>query len=194
MEQKVRKLNTARKPFHSYQILIHGLLIALAVTVFGLVRENRELRKPSILENASIEEGEVFPAFPAFDLKGESRLVDLTESKRGSLVFVLNTLCPACRENQASWRTLYEQEKDRYEILGISLDDIDSTAKYRQANDLPFSLVVPKDIPDFTTTHKIDRIPLTLQIDHNGEVHSSWLGVLTDDSLAQLTASLAAES
>lgn len=138
------------------------------------------------MEQPQLEKGEMFAAFPAFDLESRPRLVNLVEDEQESLVFVFTTVCPACQENQTNWRKLYEQAQGRYEVIGISLNDIEATVKYREANDLPFPVVVPEDIRGFSSAYKIDRVPLTLQIDRDGRVRGSWLGVLDKDTLSQL--------
>ena len=188
MDGDLPERSTSRKYLNVYQILIHVMLVALAVTVVGLTQKNRDLRKPPAPEEAQLQQGAPLTAFSAFDLDGNSRLINFAQSDRDSLLFVFTTVCPACRENQPNWRMLYEQVKGRYEIVGISLNDIEATLEYQEVHDLPFPVVVPEDIRGFTTAHKIDRVPLTLQADHEGKVHSSWLGILNEDSLAQLTA------
>jgi len=175
-----------RKRFNGYLILIHVLLVALAATVLGLAQKNRDLQEPPASEQFQLREGETVAPFSAFDLEGHSSRIDFAQAERESLVFVFTTVCSACRANQANWHALYEQTKDHYEIVGISLNDVEATVRYREANALPFSVVVPEDIRAFTTAHKIDRVPLTLHLDRDGKVRSSWLGILTEDSMAQL--------
>ena len=184
MDREAREHDTARKRFDLYQILIHTMLVALAGTVVGLTHENRALREPSTAEYDQLEQGDAFAAFPALDLESRSRFIDFKRSERETLVFVFTTVCPACRENQANWRMLYEEAEEHYDIVGISLNDLEATTEYREANDLPFPVVVPDDIRGFATTHKISQVPLTLRVDRDSRVHSARLGVLDEDSLA----------
>lgn len=193
MDQDAPERRKARRRLSGYQVLIHVMLVTLATTVVALTHQNQELRRSAPPEQARLEEGDTLTAFPAFDLEGREQRVDFAGSERESLVFVFTTVCPACRETQASWRTLYERSRERYDIVAISLNDIEATAEYRRANDLPFPVVIPDDIRGFAIAHEIDRVPLTALVDRKGKVRSSWLGVLDEDSLAQLDAYMASD-
>lgn len=175
--------------FNAYTVSLHLLLVALALTVLGLAGENRDLQSPaSIPSPPQLEAGATITPFSARDLDGQAELLSFTQSERERLLFVFTTVCSVCLENQPIWSSLYARARGEYDIVGISLNELEASLRYREANDLPFPVVVPDDIREFATENKISRVPLTVHIGRDGKVLGSWLGILSEDSLAQLTA------
>ena len=188
MDRDVQERHVARKRVSAYQVLIHITLVALAATVVGLTQRNQELREPPPAEGDQLDEGSSIQAFSALSLEGSSQWVDFAQGDKETLVFVFTTVCPACQENQGNWRQLYEESKGQYDILGISLNDLEQSVEYRETNDLPYSVVIPEDVQAFTSDHQIYQVPLTIRLDREGKVRGSWLGILDKVSLAQLGA------
>ncbi len=97
---------------------------------------------------------------------------------------MFTTSCPACKENQAAWRSIYDRIDPKVEVVGISLDSIEATRLYREEYNLPFEVVVAKDPSAFTTDYKVPTVPTTLHISREGRVRGVWRGVL--DSARQM--------
>ncbi len=173
----------------AYQIAIHLLLVVMALTVLGLVHKNRELQgRVAAPSQPPLVRGDTIAPVLVHNLDGRSELLDFSGTGREYMLFVFTTVCPACKENQSRWRSLYERFKGDYEIIGISLNEVSVSARYRESHALPFRVVVPEDIHGFARENKIYQVPFTAHVGSGGVVRSVWLGVLRDDYLDQFTA------
>lgn len=172
---------------HLYQISIHVLLLGLAIMVVALAHQNRTLRALATSPEATrLAVGEEIPPIAVRDLEGNADLLRFAGSDRESLVLVFTTTCGACQQNQGNWRSLYEALREHYDVVGLSLDDVGETASYKEINQLPFRTFVAEDARRFVLDNKVFEVPYTIHLDRDGRIRRSWLGVLSDDSLAEL--------
>ncbi|MEM7357435.1 MAG: TlpA disulfide reductase family protein, partial [Acidobacteriota bacterium] len=175
-----------QRRFDLYSAFLHCALVALAVLTARLAYENHQLKQPP--EVAQLEIGASVEAVPVQTLAGsEQTLGWASQDAKERLLLVFTTTCPACKENQTTWRALYEQVGGSVEVVGISLDQLEATRAYRQVQDLPFPVVIPRDPEAFTQGYEISAVPLTLHIGGDGRVKGSWLGALTAEQLTDLT-------
>lgn len=175
------------KRINLYQVSIHLLLIGLAVAVVTLANQNRELRAaPGLPTTAQLTVGEEIPPITVRDLEGNSQLLSFADSGKESLVLVFTTTCPACQQNQERWRSIYEVAGKDYDVVGLSLDDVGKTVSYKDVNRLPFRTLVAEDARDFALNNKVFEVPYTIHLDRDGRIRRSWLGVLSEDSVAEI--------
>lgn len=171
----------------SYSFTLHALLVMMALLVAGLARENRQL-KQAMKPLEPLAAGAEAPAIAARDLSGQEETLELDAASQETLLLVFTTTCPACRDNQAAWRALTQANQDRFQIVGVSLEDLETTASYREAEALPYRVLLPADNDRFSADYGINQIPLTFHIGRDGKVRDVWPGVLSDAVLAQFEA------
>ena len=174
-----------------YTATLHVLLIALAALSLQLMAQNRALKNPTIPEPPKLEVGQTVASQPVLGLDGGTEsLGSNPEDPRDRVLLVYTTTCPACRENQQAWKSLYAEAGDRADIVGISLDGLEAARAYRDKHALPFPVRVPSDRDAFAQAFEVSAVPLTVHLSASGEVRGTWLGALGPDDLAALTASV----
>lgn len=175
-----------RERFSFYQISIHAMLFITSILIVALARENVDL-KAQLTPIEAIMTGERAEPISIRNLDGGDAVLSFAEAEKDSLLLVFTTTCPACRQNQAAWRTLYENNKDRFRIIGIGLEDMGVTAAYQEAQELPFPVVLPSDYDRFAKEYGIVQIPFTVHIGRGGKVVDSWIGVLPEETVSEIS-------
>lgn len=175
-----------KKSFPFYQVALHAFLLVTTSMVIWLSLENRDLKESMRPPEPLVAGTEVQP-IPIKHLDGTDETLSYSDSDKDTLLLVFTSTCPACNENQPNWRTIYEQNKDAYRIVGIGLEDAETIAAYRESKDLPFPVVLPGDYPDFAKSYKLRGIPTTIQVDSEGKVVEAWTGVLSNDTVSALS-------
>ena len=173
-----------KKYFPVYGTFLHLSLIALAIGMLMLARENRALER-QLTEPESeptFVAGDAMPTFSAHELDGTE--VEIAPTDREQLLFFFTTTCGACAENQAQWRSLYEQVGPEVDVVGVSLDPPDTTQRYVAEQALPYRVVTVPDSQSFAREHNIFLVPYTLHVGADGRVRQEWTGVMSDEELA----------
>lgn len=172
-----------------YQIFLHIALIVLAVTVFILVNKNNECK--SLLTKkvfAQLREGDSFNQLSLVDLSKKTNKV-LSPDSKNKILYVFSTDCPYCSDNLPYWKSFFNDYKDKFEFIGISIDGFEDTKKYKSINQLTYSIFLP-ELPDFRETHKISGVPQTIVIDDSNKVVKYWLGALKSEDIEEINAYL----
>lgn len=182
------EIEPMKKTFPWYQIALHAFLLVTTSMVVWLSLENNRL-KTSMQPPEPLTAGTEVEPFPIASLDGQESTLSYGDSEKDTLLLVFTSTCPACNENQPNWRTIYEQNKDAYRIVGVGLEDAETIAAYREAKDLPFDVVLPGDYPSFAQDYKLAGIPTTIQVDSTGKVVEAWTGVLSPDTVSELAES-----
>ena len=177
-----------KKTFPFYQVALHAFLVVTASLVVWLSLEIRGM-KESMRPPQPLVAGMEVESIPIKTLDGTSDTLAYADTDKDTLLLVFTSTCPACNENQPNWRTIYEQNKDAYRIVGIGLEDAETVAAYRETKDLPFPIVLPEDYPTFAKSYKLTGIPTTIQVDPRGNVVEAWTGVLSTDTVSELSSS-----
>lgn len=175
------------KKINWYMVILHVFLVILAVQVLYLAKQNRDLQ--ALMRPASmpgLEAGEEVAAVPVQEVDGTPQTLSFAGSDKETLLFVFNTTCPACKQNQTNWKELYQSVHDRYNVVGVSLHPQQQTQAYIEEHGLPFRVVLPENIENFAGAFKIQAIPQTIHIDRQGKVREVKVGALNQDSVAQL--------
>ncbi len=178
---KVKKINW-------YMVILHIFLVVLAIQVLYLAKQNRDLQAlltPSPMP--ALEIGEEVAEVPVQEVSGDQQTLSFAGSDMETLLFVFNTTCPACKQNQANWKELYTAVQGRYNVVGVSLHPQEETQAYIEEHQLPFRVVLPESIEAFAGAFKIQAIPQTIHVDREGKVREVKVGALNEDSLASLS-------
>lgn len=175
------------KKLGGYSVFLHLVLVALAVQVVFLVNENKKLITRN--QPPQLAEGEQLEPMPVQELGGPETVLSFGASQEETVLLVYTTTCPVCEENQVAWRELYDRFDDHYNILGISIGELESSATYASAHSLPFPVFVPTQPQGFSTRYKIPAVPQTIHLDRDGKVKNQWAGPLPQESFDQLAES-----
>lgn len=175
------------KRIPAYSLFLHLVLVALAVQVVYLVQQNRRLLDRG--RPAQIATGETLEAIPARQLDGRETVLEFASSPKETLLLVFTTTCPICEDNQSAWRQLYERFEDHYNVIGLSIGDLEPTRTYAANHALPFPVYIPQDPSGFPKRYKIPAVPQTLHLDRDGNVKHQWAGPLPQESFEKLAAS-----
>ncbi len=173
-----------------YAIFLHFSLVALAATSLYGVHQNQQLRQQLNPEIDQLEAGQRVEAVAVENLDGDPRLLTWEDNDRDRILLVFTTSCPACKQNQTAWQSLYRELGNDVDIVGISLDSPEATRAYREDLDLPFEVVMAVDREAFASAYEISVVPLTFHIAGDGLVKAVWTGVLSDAQLAEVEAGM----
>lgn len=171
-----------------YGVLLHLVLLGMSIEVLLLIRENRELHQAqeSAVAAVTLGEGDRLQPIAVRTLDGEPRTLELGRAGEESVLLIFTTTCPICQQNQPAWASLYERFQDRYQIVGISVDDLERTREYVARRRLPFRVVVPADVRSFPRDYRVPGVPQTVVVGSDGRIRHVWSGPLPNDYSARL--------
>ncbi len=145
------------------------------------------------------------PAAPDFDFtlyQGESELgaAALSISDLKGKPVVLNFwagLCPPCRAEMPDFQTFYDENRDSLIVLGIDVGQFTNLGTQDDARSLLSDLGVsyPAGYTDDNTImrrYAVLGMPTTVFIDSGGGVFRTWGGLLTLETLNDVTAEMLA--
>ena len=93
-----------------------------------------------------LKKGDKAPEFVAHDQNGHEIKLSQLKGKKVILYFYPKDDTPGCTEQACNLRDNYtELQKQGYEVLGVSKDDVASHKKFAEKYDLPFPLLVDED-------------------------------------------------
>lgn len=95
--------------------------------------------------NAAVKTGEAAPDFTATSTKGEVKLSDY-KGKWLVVYFYPKSFTGGCTKQSCSLRDGYEDiQKAGAEILGVSVDPVDTQKKFKEEHKLPFEIIADTD-------------------------------------------------
>lgn len=177
------------KRLFSYSVFLHLVVVALAVEVYILASQNKELKKEISAAGRQpelLKEGDAVPPFWATTVDGKSQEISYNESGRLHLLFVFNTTCPACKENLPNWNEISQKRNNRAcAVVGVSFHSLELTKKYVLEKGVKFEVLVPRDSV-FVKNYKPNAIPQTLLIERGGKVRKVWTGILSPENKKEI--------
>ena len=158
-----------------YQVFLHSILIALAIEVLLLTRQNRNLSESAKNGYANITVGQHF----SFDGLEPSQGISSIESTTTQLVYVFSTHCGACKMNRQSINHVFQEARsDSITAIAISIDANDTSVTFPLGNGLQSKVSTFYGGLDFSRLNHINIVPLTIIRSSNGVVKKSITGVL----------------
>jgi len=125
----------------------------------------------------------VVPVFRSTTLAGDSVTIGETNLGGHQVLFVFNTTCGFCVETVPAWKTTFAEFNalgaPEIAVYGISLDREAETRRYVVDHGLPFPVLRFPD-PRLAKLYRAEGVPLTIVLDHNGEMVHARLGALRD--------------
>jgi peroxiredoxin len=185
-----------------YQTLLPLIVIAVGVQCYLTTMDNRKLKTEIQTKWTNpmqtmqmgamdiLKAGEKIKAFSAPDINGVERQIAPENSPKKTLLFAFTTSCPACKANSPNWVKLYEGiDKNKWDVVGLSLDDIEKTKAYVAEKGFTFPVLAMKEKKDMLSQLKIRRIPTTIALDEKQTVEEVWVGGL-EPKLAEVNKKL----
>lgn len=168
-----------------YMLFIHVAVIALAVEVVVLARQNNELKNPK--DRGGKEQLAVGDSLSIHDLKPLQANYILPVNAPNQLLFVFTTTCPFCKENLINWKKLMAlANKNKLTIVGISLDSAEKSEAYINEHQIDFPVFVPLDLASFKSQNKLNAVPVTVIRDSTGVAQKIWRGLLKEEQLREV--------
>ncbi len=146
---------------------------ALLVVVLGL--QNRTLREELSELRLRAERaypGLTVPTFRAATLAGDSVTIGETLPGRRQLLLVFNTTCGFCRRTIPVWNRIASNLRDaasEVEVFGISTDGEMETREYASREGITFPVLRFPEAK-LARLYRVVGVPLTLVVDHEGQV------------------------
>jgi len=181
-----------------FQIVLGLLVVAMAVELVLLIRQNRRLKdsigrlETTITEMqaapgrqplaSGLQAGDLAPTvlLPAID--GSRVAVAYDEPERETWLLVFSPDCPACVANIENWKRL-EQGSDPAgrRLVYVSTASADRTSTFITERQLGGTVLLgdPRSLAGFRLTF----IPTTIRIAPGGEVRDVWIGRLPDGAI-----------
>lgn len=160
--------------------------LALAVSCFALVRQNRSLRERLRLDS-SVQRGERFAAISGHKPGGGAFSWRFAMTGRPTLVLVFSPTCGYCLKNSQSWRALVaESRRTNVALLGVDLMNR-LPPRYLSEIGIAGATVL---VPDAETVvaYSFGLTPQTILISPSGTVEGAWTGALTRGEVRQIYA------
>ncbi|HZV99404.1 MAG TPA: peroxiredoxin [Methylophilaceae bacterium] len=159
------------------KLIIVVVLIALALLVFRSMSSAANLPKP----------GQPAPNFALPDAQKQPHKLTDYAGKWLVLYFYPKDDTPGCTKEACSFRDdLFQLEKLGAKVVGVSVDDSDSHAKFAQKYSLPFPLLADKDGKVADSYGALTNLGLikiakryTFLIDPQGNIAKTYLSVDT---------------
>lgn len=170
-----------------FKVVLVVVLLAWLVVTGLLIRQNMQLKEQvAALQPAlSLAPGEKVAPLDLMSLGGTPSTIGFRDVDE-TLLLVFSPGCPACGENFPRWDRVTSATAGGRQVVYLSTDSPERTRPYVEER----GLAEPVYVADRGTLNrlKIARIPTTLRIGRDGVVTGSWVGVLPDDAVSELSA------
>ncbi len=168
---------------NTYQVILHISVMILGILVIVLARQNIGLKARTFVDEKQLAAGDTFflEGVKAID----SSRVESASSR--ILIFVFSTRCQFCIKSLPSWQKLAgEAMAAGVPVLGVSIDSVDLTRKFKLDNKIVFPVVNPLDPSAFRRTNHLNGVPVSLIRTQENRVEKIWVGVVTPESLGEM--------
>jgi peroxiredoxin len=145
-------------------------------------RQNRELKAGINAQRETIKIGDYFSLGNLQPLRSSYGI----DSTSRQLFFVFTTTCPFCKENLQKWGRIRDQVRKSIAMTGISLDSIQKTEDFVEANGLDLLVYCAIDAKSFSKENKISGVPGTILLGQGGRVEKVWMGLLSDEQVMEV--------
>jgi peroxiredoxin len=140
---------------------------------------------------AFAEEGFRLPSISVQDLAGMPAELRASEpGTQATILVLLTTSCPYCRSSVPNWNAVYRRAGSSTRVVGLSLDNLDSTRRFVEEFGLEFPVFVAVRPLSVRDELEIPGVPQTIAIDAGGAVRGVWGGELRQDHLTDLQRTL----
>jgi hypothetical protein len=174
------KLRTA----NMYQAIIHLVVLGLAVEVFVLARQNRDLKQHSNTQRqVEIHVGD------RVSLAGLNPITSAAavDSSSDQLIYFFTSTCPFCEKNLPAWKEVSKIASDKkIRVIGICLDTPDRVSAYVVHKQINYDVFVPMDYEAYRRENHIVGVPNTVLRLASGRAERLWIGQLRADQIKEI--------
>jgi peroxiredoxin len=173
-----------------FTILLALIFVAMAVEVVLLVRQNRELKQTIAELRAGgepvpqLEPGDTVGPLELLTLDGEAARIAYEDPQTETLLLIFSPHCPACQANMTNWKEIEASGGER-PLYYVSTAGVEETREFSDEHLLNGPVLVGD--AEALAEYKVGYIPTTLVVGPGGEVRRIWVGVLEEDTVAELS-------
>lgn len=151
--------------------------------------------------STELKAGDKAPHFEAKNQKGETVSLDDFKGRKVVLYFYPKDDTPGCTKEACNLRDHHKELLDAgYEVVGVSIDDVESHEKFASKYNLPFNLLADPEkqiVSDYGVygeknsfgKKKMGTKRTTFVIDEEGTIEQVIKSVKTEDHAAQVLGS-----
>lgn len=165
--------------FHSF-ILTIMLIVSVLLNVLmaqrldklkDLMPKSDNNRAPALIPKP----GAKVAPFAVKDTKGNMITITYNEEQKSTVLYFFSSSCTWCSYNIDNIRHLETRIKDKYRLIGISLDD-NNVEKYSLKHSLKFPIFTGELTPDMQDMYGLIQVPQTIIITSDSKLEKSWRG------------------
>lgn len=156
----------------TYEAVLLVLVAVLAVTVVVQTRRIDLITNPPLPE---LHVGQQLPALTGQAPGGASAIVSYAPGAAPVVLYLFRPDCPWCERNLDNLQALLGNERQRYRLVGVSLDKTGVRA-YLRRHELHFDRVIVSVTPKEISAYDLVVTPTTLVISGQGRVLQAWYG------------------
>lgn len=178
-----------RKIFAEKTLIASLLVLSTILNVFLAIEVTNLRSKNTILSQSEEHQlllGRNVPNLEIKDLEGKEVEVDFSKISSPSIVYLFSPDCIWCNRNLRNIRHLYENVKDKYNFIGLSISK-DSASQYVKDTEIEF--------PVFTEPSESNRVeyyfrstPATYVISNEGKIIKYWSGAYAQKNTESIEA------
>jgi len=169
----------------SKNIVLIVVIVAIIVAIF--IIQNPFTSKPALKIQAGegINVGDLAPDFVLLDMNdNEIRLSDF-RNKKAVVVNFWATWCPPCRQEMPAFESIFVNNKDKVEILGVNLQENKKTINgFLEEIPVTYTLLLDPT-SSVKKTYNIFTQPVTYFIDKEGIIVDKKFGFLIDEEIEE---------
>ena len=191
MAEKTSSLKT-----HIWSIALIVLVIAMAIEILLLVKENRQLRASLSARRGPFQvlnPQETVPPLVGIDPKGEEVRLEYPSQKQ-TVLYWFSTGCPSCEHNVEFWKQVYQKyQSPTLRFLGVTSAGEEKAEEITEKFQFEFPVLIVSDY-SLLDQYKVEVIPQTMLIDRSGMVRKVWPGPLSENHKTEMEEMLSSSS
>ncbi len=179
-----------------FRVFLALVFVVMAVEVFLLARQNRELKAlvSSVqlqiaasrdMAKPPLQAGEVVEPLDLTTMTGgASRLT--YDDPRDTILLFFSPDCLTCEENLENWSRIRQAlDPARARLVYVSTAEAHSTTRFASEHEIPEPMLVADQ--GQLGKYRVFRVPATIVVGSGGVVKNVWLGLLSEEAVATLT-------
>ena len=174
-------------------VILSVIILILAVEVFYLVYQNRQLKAMvnNMPQMTPLAEGDRVPMLRAQDIDGRLVTLNYGPSEPMTLLFWFSATCSYCAENFDIWNRLYQEyDSDILRFMGVCACSPDDARLLKEEHNFEFPVICVNE-PYIISTYRGNVLPQTVLISSTGVIKGTWPGALTNEQIDEILTALA---
>jgi peroxiredoxin len=160
-------------------LLCSALLNILLARNISSLRADVHYLKEELSSAYDLKLGELLPSVHAKDLEGNYATIDYSGTGPATILYIFTPACVWCTRNLENIKSLADQTKSGYRIIGISLSK-DKLQDYVIEHNFTFPVYTELSA-ETISAYKMGGTPRTLVISSKGELVRNWFGAYGSD-------------